>query len=194
MVGTGLAQQFVAQDLAALFLHQLLQLRFAVLKARDRACPVQRREYLPLDKITRSFHPAVQVQRRDDRLDSIRQNGRAPPAARMFLAPAEPDVFAQAQLRRNLVQALLANELRPQPGHTALRQLRETPVQLIRHDHAQHRVSQKLQALVALAAAAAVLVSVGAVSKRRHQQSAVTEAVTQFFLQRIHQLPAAFST
>ena len=194
MVGAGLAQQGVAQALAALALYELLQLRLVVAEQQRGAAGVQRGEYVPLYKAARGVHAAVEIERRDDGLHRVGEDGGALAAAGVLLAAAEADVAAQAQLRGDGVQALLTHQASPQPGHPALGHVGEAPEQRVRHHHAQNGVAQELQPLVALAAGGTALVCIGAVRQRGLQKPSVTEAVAEFFLKGFHQLPEACST
>ena len=189
MVGPGLGDQLIAQRLAALALHQLLQLRLAV--AEDQPVPrVQRGEDVPLDKSARHLQPAVEVHGGDQRLHRVGEDGRPLPPAGVLLAAPQADVVPQAQLGGHAPEAVLADELGADARHAPLGQLRFAAVERVRHHEAEHRVAQKLQPLVALAAVAAVLVGIRAVREGIHQQLLVAEGIIKFFLYGLHQAVA----
>jgi hypothetical protein len=74
----------IAENLAAAALHQLLQFRFIV--AVQRLLRSQEWRILS-DESARDFHPAVQIERRDDGLDGVGQDGLAGSARRCALSP-----------------------------------------------------------------------------------------------------------
>ena len=149
---------------------------------------------MPLYKSARSLHAAVKIQRGNDGLHRIGQDGGALAPAGVLLAPAQAHIAAQAELGGHGVQALLADEARAQAGHPPFRHVGEAPVERIRHHHAQHGVAQKLQPLGALAAGGAALVGKGAVRQRGLEKRPVAEMVAELFLKGFHQLPEACST
>ena len=104
-----------------------------------------------------------------------------PPAG--LLALAQLQVLAQAQEFRHLIQALLTDQGRPDPGQIPLRQLAVGLEEELRRHKAQHAVSQELQPLVAADLGAPVLVGIGAVVKGLAEQRPVPEGVAQLLLQ-----------
>ena len=84
------------------------------------------------------------------------------------------------------MQARLADKLRAQAGHPAFRQLRLMVIQEIRRRQTQDRIAQELQALVALAVRAVLLVGIGAVGQRGFQQRDILKLITDFFFQFMH--------
>jgi hypothetical protein len=84
-------------------------------------------------------------------------------------------------------QAVLTDQLRPQPRHGALRHVGIEAVQAVGHQQPQNGITQKLQALVAAAGIpAAVFIGVRAVGQRRLEQRRIPEPVPDFLLQFRH--------
>ena len=107
-------------------------------------------------------------------------------AAAAGLAPAQPEVAAQVQLTGHPCQAALAHQLRPQPGQVSLGQGGEAVEQVVRHHHAQHGVTQKLQTLVGAGGTHVVLIGIGAVGQRVFQKPGVPELIPQLLFQWFH--------
>ena len=114
MVRPALAQQDVAEALAALALYELLKLGLVVAHEQRRALRIEAGEDVPLYKSARSLHAAVKIQRGDDGLHRIGQDGGALAPAGVLLAPAQAHIAAQTELGGHGVQALLADEARAQ--------------------------------------------------------------------------------
>ena len=127
-------------------------------------------------------------------LHGVGEDAGAAAAAGVLLAAAEADILAQAELGGHAVQALLADELGAQARHAALRQLRKAVIERVGDDHAQDAVAQELKPLVALAAAAPVLVRVGAVRQRVYEQGPVLKLIAKLGFYGFHQSAEAFST
>ena len=186
VVGPGGAQQAVFQHLPALPLHQLLEGGLVVPAHRHHVPPVQDEA---LDELPGRADAPVQIDGRDDGLHRVGLDGGPLPAAAGVLAPAQLQAAPQPQLTGHQHQAALAHQGRPGAGQVPLGQVGLGAEQKVRRHHAQHRVAQKFQPLVALQPLAPVLVGVGAVGQRPLQQRPVREGVTQFFLQLVHTLP-----
>ena len=187
MVRTGGAHQTVGQHLAALPLDQLLKRGLVVPAAALLLFPVQNEA---LDDLPGGADAAVQIDRRQHGLHCVRHDGRPLPAAAGVLALAQLQVGAQLQLLGHLHQAALTHQGRPGTGQVALRQVRMGPVEIVGGDHAQHRVPQELQPLVALSAGVLVLIGVGAVSQCVLQQGPVLKGIAQLLLQLLHLFPS----
>ena len=99
-------------------------------------------------------------------------------------------LLSQADAFRRCCQGLLANHIRPHPGQLPLRTVGEIPVQVLRHQHSQHAVSQKFQPLVAEQAVVPALVGVGGVGQRVLQQRDIVKLVAddrfQILKHRLH--------
>ena len=184
MVGTRLPHQVIAQLLPALLLHQLLQGGLVVLilghitgvAAEDKA----------LNHLPGGADAPVQVNGGDDGLHRIRLDGGPPPAAAGALPLAQLQIVPQGQLPGHLHQTPLAHQSRPGAGELPLGHIGVRAVQVVGHHHAQHRVPQKLQPLVAGDSPAPVLVGVGTVVQRPLQQLSVLECIAQLLLQILH--------
>ena len=73
------------------------------------------------------------------------------------------------------------HQCRPGAGQIAFRQVRVSAVQIVRRHHAQHRVTQKFQPLIALGTLGLVLVGVRAVGQGVLQQCPIRKAIAQLF-------------
>ena len=132
------------------------------------------------------LHAAVDVHGGDDRLDHVREYRRALPPSGVLFAAAKAHIFADAKLKRNLVQARLADKLRAQTRHAPLRQLRLTVIQEVRRHDAEYRVAQKLQPLIAPAGRRMALVGIGAVGQCRFEKLCIFKLIADFFFQTVH--------
>ncbi|MPN54540.1 hypothetical protein SDC9_202210 [bioreactor metagenome] len=86
------------------------------------------------------------------------------------------------QLRR-LCQAALADQRGPQPGQAALGEVRAGSVEVLGHHHAQHRITQKLQPLIAAQSGVPVLIGIRAVGKGVAEQVYVPKRISELFFQ-----------
>ena len=173
----------ILQHLAALPLDQFLQCRLIVPVFAPLGLGVQN---IALDDLPGRADAPVQIDRRQDGFHRVGLDGRAAASAAGALPPAQLQIFAQVPGPGHLHQALLAHQGRPGPGQVPLRQVGVGPVEIVRRDHPQHRVPQKLQTLVALAALAAVFVGVGAVGQGVVQQRRVPKGIAQGLFQGLH--------
>src|SRR5690606_26705314 len=119
----------------------------------------------------------VQVDRADQRLERVGQDGGAVRAARAGLAFTQAQQRRQRQPQREPVQRVLLDQVGPHARQVALRQFRETDVQQVRDGQVQHRVAEKLEALVVVGRETAV-------RERELEQPRVRERVLKARLQR----------
>jgi len=107
---------------------------------------------------------AVDVHRADHRLEGVGQDRGLVPAAGDLLAPAEPDVVAQAELARHLGERAHLDHRGTELGQLSLGQVRVAAEQGVGHDQAENRVAEELEPLVG--GRIVVLVGVGAMRQR----------------------------
>lgn len=141
-----------------------------------------------MDKSRRCFHAGVEIHSGNDRLHSVGKDRRALPPAVVLLTLAETEIVAQMQLQRHTMERLLADELRAEPRHAALRHIGKMPVQEIRDRNAENGITQKLQPFVADDTGSAVLVGIGTVRYRRFEQRPVSERMAKSLFQSGHAL------
>ena len=178
VVGALLAGEAVLEHLAALPLDQLLEGGLIVPGAvQPLDLPA---EDIPLDDLPGRSDAAVQIDRRQHRLHRVGLDGGPVPSAAGLLPFAQAQVLPQVQLCGHLHQALFAHQSRPGTGQLPLGQVGVVAVQVVGHHHAQNGISQKLQPLVALELAPA-LVGTGAVGQGVFQQGRILERVSQLF-------------
>ena len=189
VVGALLAGQAVLQNLAALPLDQFLK-GGLIVPGAGQSLHLPAEDILLYDLPGRS-DPAVQINRGQHCLHSVRLDGGALSAAAGLLALAQVQILAQMQRLRHLYQAVLTHQGRPGPGQFPLRQIRVIAVQVVGHHHAQDRVTQELQPLVALEASPA-LIGTGTVGQRIFQQRRIPKFIAQLFFQRGHQNHSSF--
>ena len=127
---------------------------------------------------------AVEIDRRDERLEAVGENRVLLPAAGLlFSAPeqhvaAEIDFFGQPRERRRRDDAGLHLRL------VALAVGREPREQQIGDDEAEHGVAEELERLVVDDAAGGVLVRARSVRQRVLEQAEVAELVVDAFFER----------
>jgi hypothetical protein len=119
----------------------------------------------------------VEVDRADQRLERIGQDRRPVRAAGAGLALAQLEQRRQRQPHSQAVQGVLLDQVGPHARQVALGQGRQADVQQVRNRQVQHRVAEKLQALVVVGRKAAV-------RERELEQPRVGEGVLETRLQR----------
>ena len=144
-----LARKHILQMLLRVLLDDLLQGSLVVLK-RLWLVRLQHGQDKAEDKLARFLHTGVQVNGGDHRLKRIRQNGRAGAPAGILLAVAQPQIIPQVDLLRKAAACLFAHQGSAVFGEIPLGKLRVIFKQIIRNHKPEHRIAQKLQALVAL--------------------------------------------
>jgi hypothetical protein len=95
-----------------------------------------------------------------------------------LLALAEQQTRGETEPLGDLVERLLLDEIRAQPGEIAFGKLAELPVEQRGHCTIQHRVAEKLQPLV-------VGLPEAAVRERLAQQAGIAKAMTECLLQAV---------
>ena len=141
-------------------------------------------------KSSHRLQAAVQKQRAHHCFHGIGEHGALAPEAAAVFAAAEAQMAAQADGRGHLRHVLAAHQLGADAGQFALLPLRVQQEQRFGHHQAQHRVAQKLQALIVACArglflplaslfAAACWLRQRAVRQRAHQQLGLGKTVPQ---------------
>ena len=100
----------------------------------------------------------------------------------MLLAVAEPQKLARAETACKAAERFFADERGTLFRQLALGQPRERPVEKLRRDKTENRITEKLEALVALRPAVA-FVRKGRMRERRHKQRAVLEFISDFLFE-----------
>ena len=177
------ADELIAQHLAALPLHQLLQGGLIVPAGALLLLLVQDEA---LDQLAGRADAPVQVHGGQYRLHRVGGDGGTGAASAGLLALPQLQIGAQLQHLGHLRQALLAHQGGPGAGQIPLRQVGVGAVQVVGHHHAQHRIPQKLQPLVALHPFGPVLIGIGAVGEGVFQQGPVGKPITQLLFQGLH--------
>ena len=193
VVGAGLFRHAVDERAVRLTLHQLLQHGLIIAAALLHDLLALTVEQHAVDQAACGGKPAVEIDRGDDRLGRVREDGRTGASAAGLLTVAQLEVAAQLQLLRDLMQALLANERRADARQLALGRVGMPRKKILRRDEAEHAVAQKLQPLVAHALRAAVLVGIGAVAQSLGEQGSAAEAVAQLTFQFLQGVSPPFS-
>ena len=130
----------------------------------------------PDHDLARGLEAAVEEHRADQRFERIGEDRRPPEAAALQLALAQPQVVAEREASRQLVQPLLAHQARAQARQLAFPEVREPVVELGGDDAVEHAVAEELEPLV-------VGRAVAAVGQRLREQSGVPKPVAQALLQ-----------
>ena len=103
-----------------------------------------------VDKARGGVEARVEVVRADDGFQAVRQYGLLGPAARVLLSLADEDEIVHAQAARDLREACLADDEALDARKLPFRLVGERRIEVLRHDEAEHRVPEELQALVVL--------------------------------------------
>ena len=82
-------------------------------------------EDLAHHEFARRFQAAIQVDRRQNCLQCVHQQGRLAPATAFFLSPPQPQVMSQLQPLRHPDQVPFAHHVGPQFGEFAFAKMRE---------------------------------------------------------------------
>jgi len=154
------------------------------------------RGHATADEFARRMHAAIQVDRRNQRLQRVHQQRLLVPAAAHLLAAAKLQILAQAQPEGHLVQPGGADQVCPQLRQPAFGRVRMFLQQILADQKAQHRVAQEFQLLVVTlrrrAGGGRLLVYVRTVRQGAAEQVPVGEPVTRRGLQglqiRLHPL------
>jgi hypothetical protein len=108
----------------------------------------QRRLHQAQDNRARAFPAGLRIDRADHRLHRVRQDRAALSSLAVFLAPAEDEMVAQAQLLGQGLEMMPVHEPGAQHRQPAFGQLGKATVKLRRHRELQHRVAQEFQPLI----------------------------------------------
>ena len=139
MVGAGLADELVAEHLAALPLHQFLEVGLVIPTGSvDLLHAIQQEA---LDDIPIMGESAVQEHCRQHCFHGIGQDGGTAAAAAGILALAQLQVASQIPLLGHQHQTALADQVGTDAGQVAFGQVGEGAVEVVGHDHAQHGVA-----------------------------------------------------
>src|SRR3954468_12960099 len=98
--------------------------------------------------VPRGFHPAVEVDGRDDRLHRVGEDRRLLAPARAVLALPEQQARTEGDVGRDECEHLRVHHRGPHLGELTLLVLRVVPVDVVGDDHAEHRVTEELEPLV----------------------------------------------
>ena len=101
-----------------------------------------------VDKGLDRSQTTVQIQRGDDGLDAVRQQGRLLPPSASFLSSPQPQITSQVERRGHLRQMAPADQAGAEAGPLSFMKIGKTTEEDFCHHQAQNRVSQKLQLLV----------------------------------------------
>ena len=132
------------------------------------------------DERSRCLRTTIQVDRSDDRLEGVGQNGLlVAPTGRQLPVP-EADRITQPDNPGHLGERRSTHDRGADHGQVPLRKARVVPEKLVGYHHSQHGVAQELQPLVGRAA---ILRAPRTVSRRIPQQARVSEPVAEAGLQ-----------
>jgi hypothetical protein len=129
------------------------------LPVQARAQPGRARDHRveqPVHQPVGHVQALVQVDRADDRLEGVREDGRLVPAPGALLALAQAHVGPELEPAGDAGQGPHVDHRGAQLGQLALGQVGILPEEGVRHDQAEHRVAQELQPLVGRQAAVLV--------------------------------------
>ena len=131
------------------------------------------------------WQSAVQVHRPHERLEGVRQGGRALPAAVAFVAAAHHEVAAQVEAPRVDGEGLARDQPRAQLGQLAFARVAEPPEEVFAEQELQDGVAEVFEPLV-VEVHLLRLVPEARVRERLGQQERVAELVTDLFFERMH--------
>src|SRR5664280_749371 len=100
------------------------------------------------DQALRLGQTAVEVDRTDQRLGGVGQDGPLGPAPGLVLTPTQAEMLVDPQVEGHFGQYPGVDHRRPDLGHQAVGELRAGPVGVLGHHQAQYGVPQELEALV----------------------------------------------
>jgi len=170
------------------FLKQLLEAAFMV---RLQEAAVLLSAPIP-DERRRGLVAAVEVDRPDQRFDGVGEKALAGAPAGRFLADAEQEVGAEAELFSPMRPSWARDEKGFLLRKAALGIVRVLGVELVGHDGRQHRISEELQALVVSPGPA--LAGERLVRHRQLEQARVLKTITDDGFERLGQGRAALTS
>ncbi len=104
----------------------------------------------------RGLVAAVQVDRADQRLQAVGQDGAAPETTALQLAAAQAQHFTQPEAAGDHGQRLFPHQHGAHPRQIAFCRLRQAQEYRLADDEVEQRVAEELEALVVVAAGASV--------------------------------------
>jgi len=158
-------------------LHLSLKLRFEVPGPRGRLIEALA-EQVPRHPVGDLGAP-VELNGAEAGLEGAREEPGFRATTGSFLAPAQAEGLAEAELAGDRREARLADEIGPTPGQLALGRLREAMEQQGGHGEPRHRIPQKLQALVVPGGELGLFVGVGPVGQGIEEQAPVLKDVPE---------------
>ncbi len=126
---------------------------------------------------------AIEIDRRDERFVTVGEQRLLLAAARLFLAPAEKQVVAEAQTLGQPPERRGGNHRGLDLRFLALVMLGKLVEQEVGDEEPEHGVAQEFERLIVADAAADVLVCAGRVGHGVFEQPAVAEAIADRLLQ-----------
>ena len=127
--------------------------------------------------------PPVQIGSRQHGLHRIGQDALPGAAAPLLPPVAQEEIGPQMKLPRHLGQVGLTHQICSNPAELPLRPVGESAVEMLRRNHAQDGIPQKLQPLVAGQAVPPALVGIGAVGQGILQKGNITKMIAQGLFQ-----------
>src|ERR1051325_1075078 len=184
VIGADLADHRVLRQRQPLSLRQLLQRGLVVVE--EEVVGVDALDVVAegaLDQRARRLDAGVEVDRRDDGLEQVRQERVLLPPARLLLADAEVDHVAHAVFARLRSEARRAHQVRLDLRERPFVELREALEEQIADDEAEHGVAEKLEGLVVADVILLGLVRERLVRERAREDLAPREAVADTLLE-----------
>ena len=99
-------------------------------------------------ELARGLPAGVEVDRPEDRLEGVGQDGGLGPATRSFFAPAQQEDLTHSEPRRHLRQDAGVHHGGADLGQLAFGEVGEAVERVAGHDETQHGVAQELEPLV----------------------------------------------
>ena len=174
MVRALFIHQVIGRRHAVLALGELLQQRLVVAARIARGGRLDLRAEIRQDEFARRLHAAVQIDRRDQRLQHVRQHRRRHRRVRRH-SFAQHEELAQAQRLADLRARLPADDDRLELRQVAFQLIGKLLEQLLADDQAQDRVAEKLQPLVRRQP----VVGARGVGQRRVEQLRIAEPIAE---------------
>ncbi len=131
----------------------------------------------PRDQRLRGFHPTVEIDRTEHRLERVGQDRRLLPTAGGVLTLAQQQPLAQADRLGHFGQRSGVHHALAKVGELALGKIAVTPIGDLGDDPSEHRIAEELEAFVRRLTSH--LCAPRAVSKGSPQQRQISELVTQ---------------
>ncbi len=149
-----------------------LQSRLGILERLGRGQFAQALAEQPVHHVTGGLDAAVEVDRAENRLEAVRQDGIAAEAARLQFAAAESQLVAEVEFAADRRERRTAHERGAEPAEVAFGGVRERAEREQRDREVEDRVAEEFEALVVRAAGAAV-------GQRCLEQPGITKAIPE---------------